>query len=237
MTMSGGDQRATIERYASRYRQHGYSPRTLGWDKGNQDVRFDVLTSGCDLTGLAVLDIGCGFGDLNMMLERKFGSTYRYTGIDLVSELIEEARRRWPGERHQFFVGDFLSLEFPLVHDYVIASGIFNHRFVSTNNRDFVTATMTRAFELSRVGLAMDFLSDNVDYRHEHTFHSAPEDILELAFGLTRNVALRNDYMPFEFSVFLRKDDSFDPADPVFNTHKNARLASPNDVAGLEVPR
>ena len=235
--MSEGDQRATIDRYATRYREHGYSPRTLGWDKGNQEVRFDVLTSGCDLRGLAVLDVGCGFGDLNLVLERKFGPTYQYTGVDLVPELIQKARQRWPGERHQFIVGDFLSLEFEHDHDYVIASGIFNHRFVSTNNRDFVIATMTRAFELCRVGLAMDFLSDKVDYRHEHTFHSAPEDVLEFAFGLTRNVALRNDYMPFEFSVFLRKDDSFDPDDPVFNAHKNARLVPRNDVASPEVPR
>ena len=36
---------ATIERYNKRYVEFGYSPKTLGWLKGKQDIRFDILTS------------------------------------------------------------------------------------------------------------------------------------------------------------------------------------------------
>ena len=70
----------------------------------------------------------------------------------------------------------------------------------------------------------MDFLSDKVDYQHEHTFHNAPEAVLAFAYGLTRNIVLRNDYMPFEFSILLLKDDSFDTADAAFNAYKSGRL-------------
>lgn len=223
MTMSEGDRRATVERYAARYDVYGYSARTLGWEKGKQALRFDVLTSQCDLSGMAVVDIGCGFGDLNVILDRKFGPTYRYTGVDLVPQLLLEARRRWPGPRHRFMEGDFSSMDLEGEFDYAIASGIFNHRFESTSNKEFAMATMTRAFELCGVGIAMDFLSDKVDYRHEHTYHSAPEEVLAFAYGLTRNVVLRNDYMPFEFTIFLHKDDSFDPVDTVFNAYKQER--------------
>ena len=40
---------STIERYTRRFNQHGYSPLSLGWSKGKQQVRFDILTSQVDL--------------------------------------------------------------------------------------------------------------------------------------------------------------------------------------------
>lgn len=69
-------------------------------------------------------------------------------------------------------------------------------------------------------GLAFDFLSDKVDYRHEHTFHSSPEKVLEIAYKYSRNIVLRNDYMPFEFAIIIFKDDGFDKQDTVFHRYK-----------------
>lgn len=220
MPLSEDDRRATVDRYTARYREHGYSPKALGWDKGKQDLRFDVLTSAIDLRGLSILDIGCGFGDVNGTLERKLGTSYTYTGVDLVPDLLEEARARWHAPHREFLEGDVLTLDPARRFDYALASGVFNHRFESTSNERFIRETMHRAFEICRVGLAFDFLSDKVDHRLAHTHHSAPEAVLAEAYTLTRNVILRNDYMPFEFSIFLRKDDSFDPKDTVFTSYK-----------------
>ena len=89
------DRDATIKRYAERYRSHGYSPKSLGWDKGKQQLRFEILTSQYDFRGQHVLDIGCGFGDLNRTLAEKYGEHYRYTGIELVPDLLNEAVRRY----------------------------------------------------------------------------------------------------------------------------------------------
>ena len=33
------------ERYTQRYNEFGYSPKTLGWIKGKQNIRFNSLTS------------------------------------------------------------------------------------------------------------------------------------------------------------------------------------------------
>lgn len=68
-------------------------------------------------------------------------------------------------------------------------------------------------------GITFDFLSDKVDYQYEHTFHSSPERILGYVYSKSRNVILRNDYMPFEFSVFIFKDDSFKSEDTVFHRY------------------
>ena len=207
-----------IERYAARYREFRYSPVTLGWPKGKQDIRFLALTSFCDLSGMHVLDIGCGFGDLNRVLARYEG--YEYTGLDLVPELLEEGRRRYGTERIHFVEGEFLSCDLQGSFDFSLASGIFNRNMPSVDQYGYVDSVLKKALSVSREGVAFDFLSDKVDFRNEINWHHSPERILELAYRYSRNVVLRNDYMPFEFTLCVFKDDSFERADTVFNRFK-----------------
>ncbi|MCL1945946.1 MAG: class I SAM-dependent methyltransferase [Chitinivibrionia bacterium] len=208
------------ENYRSKYKEHGYSPMSLGWDKGKQQIRFDILTSQYDFTEKSVLDIGCGFGDLNETLKKY--KNYSYFGIDLVEEFINEAKTLYGKKDNIVFeYGDFLNKEFSRTFDYAILSGAFNLKFSSVDNYDFVKRVMSKTYELTNDGFAFDFLSDKVDYKLEHTFHYNPSRILEDAYKYSRNVVLRNDYMPFEFCVFVFKDDSFTKDDTMFNRYKN----------------
>lgn len=220
MTLPSSDHQATVQRYSRRFAEHGYSPKTLGWDKGKQDLRFAILTSHYDFRGKRVLDIGCGFGDLNLTLKKDYGTDYHYHGVDLVPVLIERARTLYPGNHIQFSCADILSDDFSGTYDYAVASGVFNHKLTDMGNYDFIQAVLKKALTLCRDGLAFDFLSDKVDYRHDHTFHSSPERILEFAYRHSRNVVLRNDYMPFEFSLLINQRDSFDRDDTVFHHYK-----------------
>jgi len=214
------DRAGTVEKYRKGFAEYGYSPKTLGWDKGRQDIRFEVLLSFFEFRGKSILDSGCGFGDLNRVLSRENGGSYQYLGVDLVRELINEGRRHYPQENIRFLNADFLEFPFKETFDIVVASGIFNHKFDSGENDLFVERVLKKAWSLSTEGFAFDFLSDKVDFRYDHTYHNNPERILELAYGLSRNVSLRNDYMPFEFCLYVGKDNGFDRADAVFNTHK-----------------
>lgn len=222
MQYSSRDEHDVKERYSQQFKQYGYSPKALGWDKGKQDVRFDVLTSQYDFAGKSILDVGCGFGDLNTTLTAKYGTNYTYHGVDLVAEIIDEGRKRFTAPHITFSTGSFLTETYPM-YDYVIASGIFNIKMKELAGYDFISLCMHKAFAITRDGIAFDFLSDKVDYQYEHSFHSAPAHILEMAFTLTRNVMLRNDYMPFEFAVFLCKDDSFLSEDTLFQRYKALR--------------
>jgi SAM-dependent methyltransferase len=218
--MNQNDLKNLIDRYSRRFESFGYDPRTLGWDKGKQMVRFELLTSQIDLRGKRILDIGCGFGDLNIFLKLCYNDDYEYVGIDPVPKLIECGRKMFVRPGVQFHCGDFLSENFSGDFDYAIASGVFNYKLAFEENYDFIKSVMQKAFALCREGLAFDFLSDKVDYRHEHTFHSSPERILSLAYGLSRNIILRNDCMPFEFAVFINKYQSFEKSDTIFNSYK-----------------
>jgi SAM-dependent methyltransferase len=226
MKLPEGDRRNAVDRYTERYQEHGYSPLTLGWNKGRQPIRFDVLTSQYDFSGKAVLDIGCGFGDLLHTLGDKFEPVAAYTGVDLVEPLVEEARQRWPA--HSFLTGDFLEIEFDHHFDFAVASGVFNHLLDGIDNEAFIEASMQRAFAVCRDGFAFDFLSDKVDYRLDHTYHASPERVLSMAYSLSRNVVLRNDYFPFEFSVFVFNDDGFDPDTAVFDRYLRISAQGPS---------
>ena len=220
MSMNDADVQTVVERYTRRFVEFGYDPRTLGWDKGKQMLRFGVLTSQIELRGKRILDIGCGFGDLNKLLCERCGDEYRYLGVDLVPNLIEQGRERFGGPGVEFLCGDFLAMELDGEFDYAVASGMFNFKLANADNYKFIQAVMTKAFAVCCEGFAFDFLSDKVDFQHEHTFHSSPAHILSLAYNLSRNVVLRNDCMPFEFAIFVNKDASFDKSDTIFHYYK-----------------
>lgn len=214
-----------ISKYQSHYNKFGYSPQALGWDKGKQEIRFDILTSFFCLKGKRILDIGCGFGDINKNLHSKYGNDYHYLGIDLVDSFILEAQAHYASSRVRFECLDFISNWQSLgSFDVVLASGIFNQKFRSSDNKLFIVDVIKKAFTIATEGVAFDFLSNKVDFEHAHTYHSSPEEILSLAYSLTRNVVLRNDYFPFEFSLRLLKSDSFAIEDTIFDDWKNKQL-------------
>ena len=223
MPLSDQDRNEIVTRYSQRFAQHGYSPKTLGWDKGKQDVRFHILLSAFALRGKSVLDIGCGFGDMVPVLSKATDGDFVYHGIDLVGNLVEVAVSTRESKNVTFEVADFLSDTVQGPYDIVIASGIFNHKLTDMDNAEFVKRCLEKAFRLCTEGVAFDFLSDKTDYQYDHTYHSSPEEVLAAAYSLSRNVILRNDYMPFEFSVFVFKDDSFDVEDTMFRRYKDGR--------------
>jgi SAM-dependent methyltransferase len=199
----------TTESYRRLYAAHGYSPKALGWDKGKQFLRFHQLTSSWKLAGASILDVGCGFGDFVAYLRGQNVRDYAYTGIDLVGEFIAEGQRRFGSPQAAFLQTSLEDFAPASSFDYVIASGTFNLKLEGVDGYELIRSSLTRMIGLARVAISADFISDRVDRAHEHNFNSAPAAILGIAYGLSRNVMLRNDYFPFEFCVTVGKDDSF----------------------------
>jgi SAM-dependent methyltransferase len=204
--------------YKELYYLYGKSPRSLGWDKGKQFLRFHQLTSLWKLDDSSILDVGCGFGDFIHYLKIRGVERFRYQGIDLVDEFLGAANTAHFDADIAFRRGDLLSLPFDEEFDYALASGTFNLKMEGVDGYDYIQANLRKMFELSRVAIAVDFLTDRVDYKHPHNFNSSPEKILSIAYGLSRRVVLRNDYFPFEFSIVIFKDDSFRKENTLFSS-------------------
>ena len=206
--MKDEDRLDFIKRYEKRLKETGYSPETLGWGtNGRQEVRFSVLAElALREAGSSVLDVGCGFGDLYDFL-KLHGWRGHYTGIDIVPGLLEVGRERHPGLdlREADITDSTVSFN---QYDFVISSGVFNAALPSGRNDAHVEAALRRMLQLCREATCVDFLSSYVDFQKPGAHHTDPCWAFALAMSITRRVMLRDDYMPYEFSMFLFRDDS-----------------------------
>lgn len=201
--------------YKDRWGRYGYSPLSLGWTKGKQDIRFGVLLDRLECEGRSFLDVGCGFGDLNKVIRRKTNN-YRYLGIDMVPEFIDTANKVYKAKNVRFRTASFLSDAISEQFDYVVASGIFGVRMSSVKNYEYITQVLSKMLDLCSEAVSVDFLSSNVNFRRRRNFHASPSKIVQIASSLSRCFALRHDYMPFEFALRLYKDDRFSEDTTVF---------------------
>ena len=124
--LGNNDKTRVLQEYNEAYQKHGYSPKTVLWGKEEkQNIRLEVLTSMYDFEGKSVLDIGCGFGDLNKILSKKY-KDYKYLGTDINEQLVKEANEMNKDmENINFTVGDFGEYEFDQKLDYAVLSGTF----------------------------------------------------------------------------------------------------------------
>ncbi len=94
------------------------SAQKVGWkSQENQKLTFQIAT---ELKGIewieinSFLDVGCGYGTLIDYLRKHLYFTGKYTGIDIITEFIQEAEKLYGHDlRNQFITGDFLEQNWP----------------------------------------------------------------------------------------------------------------------------
>lgn len=204
--MDPAEQEKYRQRYNERLAEFGYDPKSLGWMKGRQRVRFEALTRFVDLAKIgSVLDVGCGFGDLFGFL-RDRGYTGNYVGIDFIERLVEVGREVYPeADLRTSTIADF---DADVSFDLVVSCGIFNapHE-TSEKTLTHIESTLGQMFQISNVAASADFISSYVDRRDDGVQYTRPEDVFSFAKQNTKRVALAHDYLPFEFSVCMYRDD------------------------------
>lgn len=200
-----------INRYNKRLNLYGHDPRTLGWPKKRHFLRYEILLSQWDLNGKEVLDYGCGFGDMYEYAIKR-GIKLIYEGVDINEKLLIEGQKKYKNINLYKVGGELNQLN--KSYDYILSSGVYNLK-LSENWKNIESA-----FELfnkySKFGFALNFLSNRVEYELEETYHSDPVKILDLAYKYSNRVILRNDYMPFDFTIFVDKRNEFDKSIAVY---------------------
>ena len=213
--MTQQEKKNTIDRYNDRLKEHGYDPKSLGWgEKDRAALRFEILCSQWDFTHKTVLDFGCGFGDLGNFLSKK-AESIKYIGLDINENLVAKGKELNP--EADLRIGDLLEGDFTEKVDFVLSSGVFNHKL--SGNIKFIEDCFKKFDTLANEGIAVNFLSDKVDFQYEYTYHTNPAWVLELGFKYSKRVVLRNDYMPFEFTLFIFKNEEIDPKYTVYNDY------------------
>ena len=208
------DERRIVERNDRRLAELGPVPEALGWTRNRHLLRYAILLSYWNLSDESVLDFGCGFGDMYHYCREEYPGV-RYYGIDLNPSLIEAGRSRAP-EADLRAVNVFRE-SITDRWDVVVASGVFNLKL--DDNWGFIADAFDFFAAHARKGFAANFLSNRVDYELPDTFHTDPPRVLDLAYQHSNRVTLRNDYMPFEFTVYVDLRREFDRDHVVYPEH------------------
>lgn len=199
--------------YGGKLRAHGATPRGVDWnDAASQALRFRELLRllpppGQEPAAATLCDLGCGYGGLLDHL-RAEGRAVRYTGVDVSDEMIGRALAlHGEGEDVRWRVGDRPDG----LHDYVIASGIFNVRGDAGDGewRESIDHTLDLMHAGSRLGFAFNCLGtcSDPERREPRLFYSDPGALLDACQRrFSRHVALAQDYGLYEFTLIVRKE-------------------------------
>ena len=190
----------------------------LGEPKGRQNFYFHFLL---DIPAfrncLSLLDVGCGYGDLAVFL-RQSGWSGSYTGVDIVPGLVTAGREKYPGLdlRHLDIELDAINETF----DWVTCIGALSGNTVEVPYLVHLRSMLEAMWAKCRCGISFNLLSPYVDYRSPVHAHPEISDVLGIVKDLSRRFVVRNDYMPFEYTVYVVRDDVIDRDISVFREHR-----------------
>lgn len=190
--------------FAGELEKFGPTHEATNWgSKKSQYARFDVISGVGDMRGRSVLDVGCGLGAFYEYLRsRRINADY--TGADLCEEMVAGAKKLFARSKSAKFVAaDILEMSSRTRFDFVIASGTFNINL--KNNEKLIREVIAKMYQMSRAGVAVSMLSVYADFTEKFYYYYDPAEIFEFCKSICKNVALRHDYMPHDFTIFLRK--------------------------------
>lgn len=211
---------AVIAQYQQAFAAHGDSAAAMLWPKDRSEYRFRALTSHIHDDEFSILDYGCGLAHLKKYMDARFGS-YNYSGADMVPQFIAHDRGRYPSN---FYLATSPT-DVPGEFDHVVMSGIFNTLWGGNDATHFemVKDILCAAFAKTRRSLAVDFLSDRVDYKQVGAYHQDIASLLDFVrTKLSPRFTLDHSYMPFVFALIVFKDAAITRPQLVFRDYSPA---------------
>ncbi len=189
--------------YTTRAARFSDPAAQCGWiSPFTQTLRFQAVTTGCDLSSATLLDVGCGYADLFSFLQQDY-ENIRYTGLDLLPQFVDAAQTRHP--EATCIAADFFEYT-ATPYDYVFAVGAFNHRV--QDNRHLLAMALRKMFEMAKVCVGVSLLSDLSPAelkRAKSLFYYSPAEVFQMATAITPFVELKTHYLPNDMTIVLYK--------------------------------
>ena len=191
--------------YGPAFARHGDGPdATFAGNAEAQALRFERILEpllALGVPGFSIHEVGSGLSDLHGWLCGR-GIEHRYSGTEIVAEMIDLVGRKYPGIRIDR--RDVLA-EMPADrHDFVVQSGMFNIPGETPEPAwsDFVWAMIERMYAMADAAIAFNFLSAYRTRSDAGLYYMDPRDVLDRCIGrLSRHVRLDHGYPLFEATV------------------------------------
>ena len=213
------DKKKILSRYAQRIETLGHGAAALGEPKRRQAFFFEILSqvNGFELSD-SVIDVGCGYGDLFDFLKSK-GWRGQYLGIDINPQLIDEGQRLYP--QAELKVLDIQTAELDRTFDWCFCCQALTSETEAVPFIEHLESMLQMMWKICRKGLVFNLLSPLADFTHP--VHARPNlaSVMSVLTKITNRFSIRHDYMPFEFAVYLHKDNAVLPETNIFEAEQD----------------
>lgn len=194
--------------YSKTYAEHGPTSKGVDWGEKEwaavlrQSKMLEVIRHPSERV-YSILDVGCGYGALADLIE--FNKlNIKYTGIDIVEEMIIEGAMRHP--LHKFICGDIMELEVGK-YDFVVCNGILTQKLNASTleMNEFAQRLIKKLYDVSICGVAFNVMSTYVNYQKDNLYYRNPAELLAWCMAeLTPHAKLDSAYeLWFEYTVYL----------------------------------
>ncbi len=190
--------------YSRAFKKYQGSIKSLMWNSyASAAIRYKELIKDIDFNNKSLLDVGCGFGDIIPFISGKSVS-FKYTGIDIAKEFIQEAKKRYLG--HEFVKGNYFKNPLKKKFDIIICCGALNRNYGKDTleiRKRAIKTMFNRCKEAFAFNMAGGILPNNK--RDSIIYYANSRDLLEYCIKLSRKVILRNHYHEKDFTIVIFK--------------------------------
>lgn len=211
------DKKAIVERYVSRAKEFGHGLKVIGEPKDRQFFYYDFMLRADGFTSAdSILDVGCCYGDLYDYLQR-IGWTGRYLGVDINASLIEAGRAKFPGL--DLRVLDLQESPPQETFDWAFSCHVLTNNMQGVDYLVQLEEMLIAMWRCSRKGLLFNLLSPLADFTNPIHARPAFGKVLDIVARLSNRFTLRHDYMPYEFALYVYKNNEVNRDLLIFSEH------------------
>lgn len=180
----------------------------LGWEsEAAQKLRFKEMIGSIQLDNKKILDVGCGTGNLLEYIGERF-SGYSYTGIDVLSMMIEKAKRK--NLRGEFICMDLFknNVYKPKSFDVIFSSGIFNLNL--GNNQEFLKRAVEQFAGIAREAVSFNLLWDKSQDKDNKYYYFSPDEVyhyIKTHYRQFWSITITKGYLHNDFTVTLIRNN------------------------------
>ena len=154
--------------YSNLFNIHGNSVKSVASGKKvYKDLRYEKLSRiFIDDNNFSVFDVGFGLAHFYEYLVKHYkNKNITYSGSEVVKEFFEKCSNKYP--HLNFNMHDLAMRPLSKKYDYVIFGGTFYHLAGSKKEEfeKYVRRMLINGFKSCSKGIAVNFITDKVDYR------------------------------------------------------------------------
>lgn len=196
--------------YAKKFKDHGANSFGVDWgDEEKAEIRYNAMFNLVMNTSeeISILDVGSGYGGFYEFLTKRIDiNKVNFSGIDIVEEMIDHAIKTYP--KAKFLVGDVLNESFVNEkYDFIVCNGILTQKLSASDKEmeEYMISLIKKMFDLCKVGIAFNTMSDMVDFKLDGNFHYPVEKMFKLASSISRHIKIDHAYPLYEYTTYIYK--------------------------------